>query len=35
VAALVLSAAAVCAVTVPALSRTDAGIAAVTLHHHH
>ncbi len=35
VAALVLSAAAVCAVTVPALGQTDAGIAAVTLHHHH
>jgi len=33
--ALVLSACAVCAVTIPALGLTDAGIAAVTVHHHH
>ncbi|MEY9853486.1 hypothetical protein ABH923_003164 [Leifsonia sp. EB41] len=32
---LVLSAAAVCAITVPALGLTDAGVAAVTVHHHH
>jgi hypothetical protein len=35
VAALALSACAVCAVTVPALGATDAGVAAVTVHHHH
>ncbi|WP_348789521.1 hypothetical protein [Leifsonia sp. NPDC080035] len=35
VAALALSASAVCAVTIPALGATDAGIAAVTVHHHH
>lgn len=32
---LVISACAVCAVTIPALALTDAGIAAVTVHHHH
>ena len=32
---LVLSAAAVCAITVPALGLTEAGVAAVTVHHHH
>lgn len=32
---LALSASAVCAVTVPALGATNAGIAAVTVHHHH
>ncbi|GIT78550.1 hypothetical protein LLS1_02190 [Leifsonia sp. LS1] len=35
VAALALSASAVCAVTIPALGLTDAGIAAVTVGHHH
>ena len=34
-AALALSACAVCAVAIPALGLTDAGIAAVTVHHHH
>jgi hypothetical protein len=33
--ALTLSACAVCAITIPALGLTDAGIAAVTVHHHH
>ncbi|WP_285114824.1 hypothetical protein [Leifsonia sp. fls2-241-R2A-40a] len=33
--ALALSASVVCAVTIPALGLTDAGIAAVTVHHHH
>jgi hypothetical protein len=33
--ALALSAAAVCAVTIPALGLTDAGIAAVEVGHHH
>lgn len=33
--ALVLSACAVCAVTIPALALTDAGVAAVTVHQHH
>lgn len=32
---LAISACAVCAVTIPALGLTDAGIAAVTVHHHH
>ncbi|CAM5434022.1 putative protein OS=Leifsonia shinshuensis OX=150026 GN=HNR13_000381 PE=4 SV=1 [Leifsonia shinshuensis] len=35
VAALAVSACAVCAVTIPALGATDAGVAAVTVHHHH
>ena len=35
VCALALSACAVCAVTIPALGATDAGVAAVTVHHHH
>lgn len=35
VCALMLSACAVCAVTIPALGATDAGVAAVTVHHHH
>ncbi len=35
VAALTLSACAVSAITVPALGVTDAGVAAVTVHHHH
>jgi hypothetical protein len=35
VAVLALSASAVCAVTIPALGLTDAGIAAVTVGHHH
>ena len=35
VSALALSACAVCAVTIPALGATDAGVAAVTVHHHH
>ncbi|WP_431246107.1 hypothetical protein [Leifsonia xyli] len=35
VVALLLSACAVCAVTIPALGLTDAGVAAVTVHHHH
>jgi hypothetical protein len=35
IAALVLSAAAVCAVTIPALSVTDAGVAAVDVHLQH
>ncbi|MGN6426969.1 MAG: hypothetical protein ACTHMF_09140 [Leifsonia sp.] len=35
VASLTLSACAVCAVTIPALGATDAGIAAVTVHHQH
>ncbi|WP_295125111.1 hypothetical protein [uncultured Leifsonia sp.] len=33
--ALMLSACAVSAVTIPALGATDAGVAAVTVHHHH
>jgi hypothetical protein len=33
--ALTLSACVVSAVTIPALGLTDAGIAAVTVHHHH
>jgi hypothetical protein len=33
--ALVLSASAVCAVTIPALGLTEAGVVAVTVHHHH
>ncbi|MGH1550125.1 hypothetical protein ACRAWB_13525 [Leifsonia poae] len=32
---LVLSACAVSAITIPALTLTDAGVAAVTVHHHH
>ena len=32
---LVLCACAVSAVTIPALALTDAGVAAVTVHHHH
>lgn len=32
---LVVSASVVCAVTIPALAATDAGIAAVTVHQHH
>lgn len=35
VATLALSACAVCAITIPALGATDAGVAAVTVHHHH
>lgn len=35
VGALLVSACAVCAVTIPALGATDAGVAAVTVHHHH
>ncbi|MGH1524830.1 hypothetical protein ACRAWC_12675 [Leifsonia sp. L25] len=35
VAALAVSACVVCAVTIPALGVTDAGAAAVTVHHHH
>jgi hypothetical protein len=35
VVALALSASAVCAVTIPALGLTDAGVAAVTVGHHH
>jgi hypothetical protein len=35
VAALLLSACAVSAATIPALGLTDAGVAAVTVHHHH
>ena len=35
VVALAVSASAVCAVTIPALGATDAGVAAVTVHHHH
>lgn len=35
IAALALSAAAVCAVTIPALGLTDAGVAAVKVGHHH
>lgn len=34
VCALAVSACAVCAVTIPALGATDAGVAAVTVHHH-
>ncbi|MGN7800104.1 hypothetical protein [Leifsonia sp. 22587] len=34
-AGLVLSACVVSAVTIPALTLTDAGVAAVTVHHHH
>lgn len=33
--ALVVSACAVCAVTIPALGLTEAGLTAVTVHHHH
>jgi hypothetical protein len=33
--ALALSAAAVCAITIPALGLTESGVAAVTVHHHH
>ncbi len=32
---LMLSACAVCAITIPALTLTDAGVAAVSVHHHH
>ena len=35
VAVLALSASAVCAVTIPALGLTGAGVAAVAVHHHH
>ncbi|WP_241703378.1 hypothetical protein [Leifsonia shinshuensis] len=35
VSALTVSACAVCALTIPALGATDAGVAAVTVHHHH
>ncbi len=35
VSALAVSACAVCALTIPALGATDAGVAAVTVHHHH
>ncbi len=32
---LAVSACAVCALTIPALGATDAGVAAITVHHHH